>query len=122
LAALTAELEALNLSPEKNRRKVDDDSGFSSSNTSPRVPLSSSVSTYQQLVNELVLDNDLLQREYLELVTQTRAGKEPPPQMANNELALLKAAKARLEQTLRDALADKVLLEQALLKIVTGRK
>ncbi len=123
LAALTAELEALNLSPEKQRRKMDDDSGFSSNsnNASPRTPfMQTSVSTYQQLVNELIQDNDMLQGAYLELVQQTQKGKEPP-QMAANEVALLRAAKAKLENTLKDALADKALLEQALVKIISQK-
>jgi hypothetical protein len=122
LAALTAELEALQL-PERRSKKADEDSGLSDSNASPRAVSGSSsgMERLQQLVNELVQDNDLLQSSYLELAAVARHGKEPV-HMTDNEIAILRAGKARLEHTLKEALADKTMLEQALVKATTGKR
>ncbi len=148
LAALTAELEALELSPRPAQEQPkgntgrtsgatamarsssiggggstqdDEDSGLSDAGTPRGDSRRPDVVRYQQLVNELVVDNDLLQREYLELVSQQRGRGEASNKEAN-EAALLRAAKGKLENTLREALKDKALLEAALVAQLRPRK
>jgi hypothetical protein len=158
LAALTAELEALELSPRfsgasgasgasgrtsgssSNMRSSsavlsnpDEDSAFSDTAT-PRdeerkrreeEKKKSEAERYQQLVNELVNDNDTLQREYLDLLARARGKKTPASVISENdsgENAILRAGKARAENALREALRDKALLEAALVAQIRRKK
>ena len=150
LAALTAELEALELSPRVSggsgsaggkggsssgavaaaargsgvgsSAPEEDDSGLSDTGGTPREARRSEAARYQQLVNELVADNELLQREYLELLRRWRGAAEGAAGRESNEAALLRAARARLENALREALRDKALLEAALVAQVRARR
>ena len=78
VAALTAELEALELSPRVEHEEDESPGGGSVSDVTPRYTTdnrrtNNQIYRYQCLINELVRDNDVLQSEYLELVNQMRS-------------------------------------------------
>jgi hypothetical protein len=118
VAALTAELEALELSPRTPAQTVSESAG-EESDSALRTPRRTEGSgRYLQLVNELVNDNDLLQKEYLLLLDAYRKQKSLPPHSERTETAMLRAARQKAELTLQQCLKDKVLLEQALTSAV----
>lgn len=126
LAALTAELEALELSnqnphqaPTSERAGQDEeaDSGLSDLESAGSVGIITQASAragWQSVVGELAQDNALLQQAYLDLLQMMRSKQTPGPTVVSQELAAETAARARAERALREALQDKKMLEQAL--------
>lgn len=117
LAALAAELEALELTPRAAVERDDD----SASDATPRDGKSTSAANTGsaeaeaqalQVLNALVVDNDLLKREYLDLARRFHAvnngGAAVTPSETErvrvNELAIARAAQLRLEGAAPDVL------------------